>query len=41
MKIDSEVRRHVVYTSSKLERDRTVQSAATSDSVVLEECTES
>ena len=41
MKIDSEARRHVVCTSSKLERDRTVGSAATSDSVVLERCTES
>ena len=41
MKIDSEARRHVVCTSSKLERDRTVRSAATSDSVVLERCRES
>ena len=36
MKIDTEARRHVVCTSSKLERDRTVRSAATSDSVVLD-----
>ena len=41
MKIDSEARLYVVCTSSKLERDRTVRSAATSDSVVLERCTES